>query len=283
MSSLKYNVLVTGASGLLGGLTVKHLKHKYEFSALNRSKTAESSHTRSPEMDTTIPWTQADISDFDAMAPAFEGIDMVVHLANYTADADSWENHLNAGIIGTRNVYEASRLNGIKRVVFGSTGDTMCGYECDPPFGYLAAGKYGRVKRGWPMIKSTQPVRPNSIYGASKAFCEALGRYYSDTYNISVLIIRLGAVLISDRPALRRHFPGWLGQNDYVSMVDKCLSAPMSLRYDLFDAISNNRYRWRDTTHASEVLGWEPEQSADDYELEDPGGWHQVRTFHGEK
>ena len=77
----KPKVLVTGASGLLGGLTVKHLKDKYDFSALNRSKTAD--------MDDSIPWTQADIADFDAMAPAFEGIDMVVHMANYTGDSDS--------------------------------------------------------------------------------------------------------------------------------------------------------------------------------------------------
>ena len=46
MSSTKPKVLVTGASGLLGGLAVKHLQHKYEFSALNRSRTADSAHTR---------------------------------------------------------------------------------------------------------------------------------------------------------------------------------------------------------------------------------------------
>ena len=45
-------------------------------------------------------------------------------------------------------------------------------------------------------------------------------------------------------------------------MVDKCLEAPMSIRYDTFDAISNNRYKWRGTSHAYEVLGWEPSKAS---------------------
>ena len=276
-------VLVTGASGLLGGLAIRNLSDKYEFSGLSRSRTADFAHTKSPDLDESVPWTQADISDFDSIVSAFEGMDMVIHMANYTGDGDAWEEHLSAGIIGTRNVYEAARLAGVKRIVFGSTGDTMCGWECDPPYGYLAAGMYDRVKWSWSMVDYTWPTRPNSVYGASKVFCEALGRFYSDTYDMSVIVIRLGAVLMPDGPTLRRHYCGWLGQKDYVSMVEKCLAAPDSLRYDIFDAISNNEHKWRNTTHAFDVLGWEPQQSVDDYEIDDVGGLHQVRTFHGEK
>ena len=119
MSGDNPRVLITGASGLIGGLTWRNLSHKYEFSGLNRRAVPE------------IPNTQADISDIDAILPAFKGIDMVVHLANYTSDAYSWDEHLEMGIIGTRNVYEASRLNGVKRVVLGSTGDTTTGDELE--------------------------------------------------------------------------------------------------------------------------------------------------------
>ena len=44
----KPKVLVTGASGLIGGLTWKNLGHKYQFTGLNRSPLDE------------IPTTQAD-------------------------------------------------------------------------------------------------------------------------------------------------------------------------------------------------------------------------------
>ena len=146
MTDSKPKVLVTGASGLLGGLTVKHLKDKYDFSALNRSKTADFAHTKTEDMDDSIPWTQADIADFDAMLPAFEGIDMVVHMANYTSDAYSWDKHLEIGIIGTRNVYDASSLSGVKRVVLENTGDTMTGYEMDYPYGELADDEYDKAQ-----------------------------------------------------------------------------------------------------------------------------------------
>jgi hypothetical protein len=51
-------------------------------------------------------------------------------------------------------------------------------------------------------------------------------------------------------------------------MIDKCLSAPIELRFDVFHAISENSRRWRDTDHAKQVLGWEPQDSSDVF---DPG------------
>ena len=41
-------------------------------------------------------------------------------------------------------------------------------------------------------------------------------------------------------------------------MIDLCLSAPRSMRYEIFDAISDNKHRWRDTSRAKELLGWRP-------------------------
>jgi hypothetical protein len=83
---------------------------------------------------------------------------------------------------------------------------------------------------------------------------------------MSVLVIRLGAVLPSNQPELIRHFPGWLAQEDAVQMIDKCLSAPADVRFGIFDAISENSKRWRDTTPAKEVLGWSPTGSSDRFD-----------------
>ena len=140
-------ILVTGASGLIGGLIVKHLADKYDFTALNRRPVEG------------VPCTQADISDLDAILPAFEGVDMVVHMANYIDDVFDWDKHLTAGIIGTRNVYEAARIHGVRRVVYGSTGDTQTGYEYDKslPYGHIGAGKYDELPDTWPMITHLDP------------------------------------------------------------------------------------------------------------------------------
>jgi len=82
-----------------------------------------------------------------------------------------------------------------------------------------------------------------------------------------VICIRLGAVLASDQPEIIRHYPGYLAQADAVQMVDKCLGAPESIRFDIFDAISENKRRWRDTSHAKEVIGWKPTGSSDTYDI----------------
>jgi nucleoside-diphosphate-sugar epimerase len=255
MVASKPKVLVTGASGLIGGLVLDSLSGKYEFSSVNRRKVEG------------IPCLQADIADLEAILPAFEGMDMVLHLSAYTEDINEWGGTLSVNIVGTYNVYEAARRHGVKRIVFASTGSTMCGYEKDFPYGELAAGEYDKAGDSWTMIDHLWPVRPDSLYGVSKVFCEALGRYYTDYYGISVLNIRLGAVLDTDRPKLRRHFPGYLSQDDCVQMVDRCLSAPEGLRFDIFDAISDNQHRWRETAHATEVLGWKPQSSSDNFDL----------------
>ncbi|MDP7533015.1 MAG: hypothetical protein QGI88_04510, partial [SAR202 cluster bacterium] len=63
---------------------------------------------------------------------------------------------------------------------------------------------------------------------------------------------------------------------DCVDMIDRCLQAPDDLKFDVFNAISDNRYRWRDIDHPKEVLGWVPRGHAEDFEIEDKGGWDQV-------
>lgn len=255
----KPKVLITGASGLIGGLALRNLGDKYAFSALNRSPVEG------------IPCTQADINDAKAIKPAFDGMDMVLHLSAETKDLSNWDKILSTTIAGTVNVFEAARLAGVKRIVFGSTGGTMCGYEYDDtlPYGRLAAGKYDEVGENWPLIKHTDPPRPDAPYSIGKVFGEVTGRWYADYYGMSVLCIRLGGVLPEDKPTLLRQFPGFLSHADCVQMIDKCLSAPMSLKFDIFDAISDNKYRWRDTSHATDVLGWQATGTVDIYDPDD--------------
>jgi len=260
-SADRKRVLVTGASGLIGSLVIANLAEKYDLSGLSRRPVEG------------IPHLQADICDLDAIRPAFESIDVVLHLAADTSPEimSEWEGTMRATVAGTLNVFKAAAEAGVQRVVFMSSGSTMCGYEWDDslPYGKLAAGEYDDVALGWPMIDYQDLPRPDSPYAVGKLFGEQCGRWFSDRKGLSVLCIRLGAVLPDDRPALLRHFPGYLSQGDAVQMIDRCIDAPLSLRYDIFDAISENRYRWRDTSHARDVLGWEPTGSADRFNPDD--------------
>ena len=103
-------VLVTGMSGLIGGLLRSHLDSldRYDLSALNRSFVED------------VECHQADISDLEAIKPVFLNKEIVVHLSADSSGGD-WNKLLNANIVGTYNVYEAARLAGVKRIVFASS------------------------------------------------------------------------------------------------------------------------------------------------------------------
>ena len=244
-------VLITGMSGLIGGLLRRRLEEAggYRLTALNRRPVEG------------VPTVQADIGDPEAIRPAFQGQDVVVHLAAHLG-SEPWEALLRANIVGVYNVFEAARAAGVRRVVFASSGSTIRGFEEVSPYKEIAEGRYDQVPESWPMI-THEMIRPNDLYGASKVWGEALGRVYAERHGLSVLCVRIGAVPKEDRPRSSRDFAVYLSHRDVASILHKCIDAPEDLRYDVFLATSRNRWGYRDLEHPKEVLGWEPQDSAD--------------------
>ncbi len=90
-------VLITGASGLIVGLSIDAHRDKYEFSGVSRQQVDR------------IPSLQADVADYDAIRPAFESMDMVLHLAAQNTDSSDWEGTLQGTIRATLNVFRAAQ------------------------------------------------------------------------------------------------------------------------------------------------------------------------------
>ena len=247
-------ILITGMSGLIGGILRSHLESLggYELTALNR---------RPVDGVRTI---QADISDLESIRPAFAGQDVVVHLAAHVA-SEPMDDVVRGNLAGTWNVYEAARQADVKRVVFASSGDTIRGVDHDPPYSQIIAGDYEAVSRWeWPKV-TKELVRPGTIYGASKVWGEVLGRVYSADYGLSVLCVRIGACPAENRPRSDREFAAWLSHRDVADILHRCIEAPDDLLYDIFFAVSNNKWNYRDIEHARHVLGYVPQDSAEDY------------------
>ena len=246
-------VLVTGMSGLIGRALRKQLEGRADLRALNRGAVEG------------VPCHRADIADLEAIAPAFDGVDTVVHLA---ADATSpnppWDSILHNNVTGTYNVYEAARRAKVKRVVFASSGATVSGIEKDKPYSDLVAGSYEGLT-SWPMLTHLSPVRPAALYGVSKVWGEALGRQYADVHELSVICVRIGRVHTEDKPMSPRDFSVWCSQRDIVRLIERCVEAPETLRYDIFFGTSRNKWGYRDLEHPRAVLGWEPVDVAEDH------------------
>ena len=104
---------------------------------------------------------------------------------------------------------------------------------------------------------------PGRLYGVAKVWGEALGRHFADEHGISVLCVRIGSVRAENRPSSPREYSVYLSHRDVVQMLQRCIEAPQDLVYDVFLATSNNRWGYRDLEHPREVLGYQPQDSAD--------------------
>lgn len=186
-----------------------------------------------------VPVICADILDEPALVSAFEGATGVVHLAGIPDEADVLD-LIHSNIIGTRNVLEAARKAGVRRVVFASTG-RVSGFYAVPE-----------------LIGVDRPTRPDSFYGWTKASGEILGRLYWDKFGLEVVCVRIGS--FEETPADRRHRSTWVSSSDLARAFRAAVSAD-EVGFTVFYAVSDNQDRWWDTT-PGERLGYHPVDDA---------------------
>ncbi len=257
----KRRVLVTGAEGTIGTVVREHLGDRYDLRCLTRVPASFSSHV-------------ADVADLDAILPAFEGIDAVVHLAASPAVETPWEEILPNNLVGTYNVFEAARRTGVGAVVFASSNHAIGGYELD--------GAPALYELDDPRVyDETVAPRPDSLYGVSKLYGENLGRFYSDRFDLRVVCLRIGSVRANDNPTAsavlassptlldgltpeqrrQRMRATWLSQRDCAQLIARAIDAD-DVRFAVVYGISDNPRQFWDLSSARRLLGYAPEDSA---------------------
>jgi len=227
-------VLLTGAAGGVGTRLRKLLPPIYPDLVL--------SDIRKP--DDLAPgerFVQADLADMPAVERLCDGIDGIVHLGGFSVEGP-WDTILQANIIGLYNTFEAARRQGVKRIIFASSNH--------------AVGFYRRDQTIAPDVT----VRPDSRYGVSKAFGEALGAFYSDKFGLEIFCIRIGNV--DDKPIDARRLAIWLKPEDLVQLIRIGLEHP-DVRYEVVYGASDNARAWWDNSRAH-ALGYKPTGRSED-------------------
>lgn len=246
-------LLVTGLSGLIGSAATPALQERYDLTALNRREVAG------------VKTIQADLEAGDAIEHAFDGVETVVHLAAKITDSAGWDALHALNVVGTRNVLEAARVAGVKRVVLASSGATVSGWEAVEPYKSIVEGRYGDVPELWDLVDEDMAVRPANLYASTKVWGEAIGRYYAATHGIEVTCLRIGYVNDEDAPSNPRQFAVWLSQRDVVQALLQAIEYVPEAGFDTFFLTSRNRWGYRSLKRAEVRLGYRPEDEAEQH------------------
>ncbi|HEX4985159.1 MAG TPA: NAD(P)-dependent oxidoreductase [Burkholderiales bacterium] len=225
-------VLITGGAGDVAGHLRRELSGRYAL----RLSDVRAVGTLAPG-ETFAP---GDISRLSDMLRVTRGVDAIVHLGGYSVEGP-WDEILHANIIGCYNLFEAARVNGVKRVLFATSNH--------------ATGFYRRDEK----IDHRVYPKPDSRYGLSKVFGEQLGSLYADKYGLEVFCMRIGNVNVA--PADKRRLSIWLSPRDLAQLVTVGIENP-NIRFEIVYGVSNNRRTWYDNANAFR-LGFRPRDDAE--------------------
>ena len=225
-------ILITGAAGDVGSHLRRELAGRY---ALRLSDIRPVRNLARGE-----EFIQGDCASLRDMLRVTKGVDAVVHLGGFSVEG-AWEVILRANVAGTYNAFEAARQNGARRIVFATSNHAVGFYRRDETIDH----------RIYP--------KPDSRYGVSKVFGEALGSLYADKYGMEVVCVRIGNV--APRPVDKRRLSIWLSPRDLAQLVGIAIDRP-GIKFEIVYGVSGNRRSWYDNSNAGR-LGYRPQDDSE--------------------
>ena len=248
-------ILITGAAGDVG----THLRN-----ALAGSYVLRLSDIRPiKKLAQGETFMRGDVGRLSDMLRVSKGVDAIVHLGGFAAEGP-WDMILRANIVGCYNIFEAARVNGVRRILFATSNH--------------ATGFYPRDQK----IDHRVYPKPDSRYGLSKVFGEQLGSLYADKYGLQVFCMRIGNVNLA--PVDKRRLSIWISPRDFAQLVQIGIEQP-DIRFEIVYGVSGNQRSWYDNSNA-ERLGYRPHDDAEAYASavlakEKPGADPRAETFQG--
>jgi len=243
-------VAITGANGEIGRIIAPFLgtEHDVRLGIWELAPERAPVQFSNPRLDVR----RLDIRDAGEVRLFVDGADAVVHLAGERETSADWDRLAGPNIEGTFNVFDACRERSVGKIVFASSNHVTGGYDLSDQKG----------------LDGSEAVRPDSLYGVTKAFGEALGHFMSDAYGISVICLRIGWVL--PEPHCPEAIRMWLSPRDLCRLVSSSLQARVP--YGIYYGTSNNARRVWDLAPAIEDLGYQPVDDSETFvSAQNPG------------
>ncbi|WP_204913177.1 NAD-dependent epimerase/dehydratase family protein [Microlunatus spumicola] len=238
-------VVVTGAAGRIGRTVSSALADRWELVRTDRPDAARAAGADgTPDLDLDL-----DVTDLDACRAAFAGADAVVHLAADPSPDATFDDLLAPNLVGPYAVARAAAEAGVRRLVLASSLHAVSA---------LPRSVQRRV--------DDQP-RPANLYGATKAWSEAVGAMTAATTATSVVALRIGYFHADPPPAdgdLQER-TAWLSPRDAAELVRAAVEADLPTGVDGFvvaNGTSANRHAVAELGHTRRTLGYAPVDDA---------------------
>lgn len=232
----RQRVFVTGATGNIGSYFAEHSHKNYELRLMVRKKSDAKALEQYGEI------VIGDIDNLPKLTEQLRGTDTVVHMAAMASPSTKWPDLLQVNIVGTYNVFVAAKAAGCRRVIYASSIHAVSGYPADV------------------QVKSNDPVNPGDMYGVTKCFGEALGRYMAMQEGLSTICLRIGGfqpLEFARDPKGIAMLDAWVSQRDLNQLLELCIDKE-DLRFAIFNGLSDNRFKRLDISDAREILGYAP-------------------------
>jgi uronate dehydrogenase len=226
-------MLLTGASGVLGRWLRPELVARY--GGLRSTDIVDPAPALAGE-ELSI----ADLADAAAVDRLVAGAGRIIHFGGISFETN-FDLLAAANIIGTYNVFEAARRHDAGPIVYASTNHVT--------------GFYTREDR----LDGYAQHRPDSLYGASKAFGEDLASLYVDKYGLDIACLRIGSA--EPVPTQPRHLSTWLSYPDLLRLIEACFAVP-KLGFTVLYGVSANERSWWSNAHAPHI-GYAPQDNAE--------------------
>jgi UDP-glucose 4-epimerase len=173
-------ILVTGGTGFIGSHFVDRLVGEgFRVRVVDNLSSGRRENIKR-RLDTgDVELMVGDLKDPQVALKAVEGIGTVFHFAanpEVRVSTTNPEVHFNENVVATFNLLEAIRKSDVKEIVFASSSTVY--------------GEPGVIP-----VSEDAPIKPVSVYGASKAACESLIHAYSKLYSIKAVIVRYANVV----------------------------------------------------------------------------------------
>jgi nucleoside-diphosphate-sugar epimerase len=232
-------VVITGAAGRIGRAVSGVLDERWHLVLTDRQDAA----------DGVDGVEVLDVTDLDACRAVFAGADAVVHLAANPSPDATFDELLAPNVVGVRTVAQAAADADVRRLVLASSLHAVSA---------VPAG----VQR-----RPDDQARPGNLYGATKAWSEAVGAWTAATTRTSVVALRIG-YFHADRPQVDtepHERTAWLSPRDAAELVRAAVEADLPGGVEGFvvaNGVSANRHNAAELEQTRRAIGYRPVDDA---------------------